>query len=275
MIRPPHPALRPFVRELWITERARPTQPARLVERAMPDGLMHIAIRLTHASIHIADDSRANDFGYAVLGGARSGHYVRASRGCARSIGATLLPGAARVFFGSSALAFANRHTNLNDLWGTEVTSLREHLIELRRPSLQLDLFELYLLNRMPAIRGVHPAIATSLANMRGDEDVASMVDRSGFSHRRFIELFVESVGLSPKKFMRVRRFQRVLKLLAAQPSASWAQLATDAGYADQPHLNRDFREFAGVAPEVYRRAAPESPGHVVIAAHTRTKDSD
>jgi AraC-like DNA-binding protein len=272
MIRPPHPALRPFVRDLWITEQARPALPSRFVERAMPDGLMHIAIRLTQASIRIADDSGADDFGYAVLGGARSGHYVRASRGPARSIGATLLPGAARVFFGASALAFAHRHTSLNDLWSAEVSSLREHLIELRRPSLQLDLFELNLLNRLPTIRGVHPAIAASLANMRPDEDVTSMVDRSGFSHRRFIELFVESVGLPPKKLMRVRRFQRVLKLLAAQPAASWAQLAADAGYADQPHLNRDFREFAGVAPEVYRRAAPESPGHVVIAAPTSSK---
>jgi AraC-like DNA-binding protein len=272
MIRPPHPALRPFVRDLWITELPRAGRSNDADERAMPDGLMHIAIRLSHAQIRIHDSTRAQDFGYAVLGGARSGHYVRAGRGPTRSIGATLLPGAARVFFGTSALAFANRHTSLMDLWGAEVSSLREHLIELRRPSLQLDLFELYLLNRLPAIRGVHPAIAASLATLQPDEDVSSMVERSGFSHRRFIELFVESVGLSPKKFMRVRRFQRVLKLLKAQPKAAWAQLALDAGYADQPHLNREFREFAGLAPEDYRRAAPDSPGHVVVGPGSGSK---
>ncbi|HVF17323.1 MAG TPA: helix-turn-helix domain-containing protein [Steroidobacteraceae bacterium] len=272
MIRTPHPALRPFVRDLWINERPRSGHPNTADERAMPDGLMHIVIRLSHAQIRIADSSKAHDFGYAVLGGARSGHYVRGSHASARSIGATLLPGAARVFFGNSALAFANRHTKLDDLWGAEVTLLREHLAELRRPSLQLDLFELYLLNRLPAIRGVHPAIAASLAALQPDEDVSSMVERSGFSHRRFVELFVETVGLSPKKFMRVRRFQRVLKMLSAQPTKSWAQLALDAGYADQPHLNRDFREFAGLAPEEYRRAAPESPGHVVIADPPRSK---
>jgi AraC-like DNA-binding protein len=238
----------------------------------MPDGLMHIAIRLSQAQIRIADSSQPRDFGYAVLGGARSGHYERASRGPARSIGATLLPGAARVFFGASALAFANRHTNLHDLWGAEIASLREHLIELRRSSLQLDLLELYLLNRLPAVRGMHPAIATTLANMHADEDVGAMVARSGFSHRRFIELFSESVGLPPKKFMRVRRFQRVLTLLSKEPHASWAQVAFDAGYADQPHLNRDFREFAGLAPEEYRRAAPDSPGHVVVAQTSRRK---
>jgi AraC-like DNA-binding protein len=73
-------------------------------------------------------------------------------------------------------------------------------------------------------------------------------------------------VGLAPKLYCRVLRLQRALRLAAAEPGTPWAELALAAGYSDQPHLNRDFAELAGMSPGTYRAHAPASPSHVPLA---------
>jgi AraC-like DNA-binding protein len=266
MNRLPHVALRPFIKTLWVSEHARP-QGLRLKERALPDGHMHVVIRLTGAPIRILDTAHptGHSYGYSVIGGARSSYYVRELPEPARAIGATLLPGAAHALFGVSALELANRHTSLVDLWGAQVDALRNRLLQVAQPRQQLELFELFLLARVPQVKGLHPAIAQVFANTPALHDVRSMVSSSGLSHRRFVELFGHAVGLTPKRFARVLRFQGALKSVGRNPRPRWSEVALNAGYSDQAHFNREFREFGGLTPEEYRRAAPESPGHVRI----------
>jgi methylphosphotriester-DNA--protein-cysteine methyltransferase len=72
-------------------------------------------------------------------------------------------------------------------------------------------------------------------------------------------------VGLTPKLFCRVSRFQRVIERMAARPSESWVDRAMFAGYSDQPHFIRQFREFAGLTPREYHSLAPALPNHVPV----------
>ncbi len=81
---------------------------------------------------------------------------------------------------------------------------------------------------------------------------VAASLD---WSHRHFIARFSEAVGLSPKRYARLVRFGRVLLRLERQKETGLAEIAQDAGYADQAHFNRDFRRFSGISPGEYRKA--------------------
>jgi AraC-like DNA-binding protein len=90
-------------------------------------------------------------------------------------------------------------------------------------------------------------------------------VKESGYSHRRFIELFRRTLGLTPKLYCRVLRFQEALERGAATRAASWVDVALDAGYSDQAHFNREFLEFAGVTPGQYREISPAFSHHVAI----------
>jgi transcriptional regulator GlxA family with amidase domain len=67
-------------------------------------------------------------------------------------------------------------------------------------------------------------------------------------SPRQLERVFHREVGLPPKLYARLLRFRRMLGVLnRADPR--WADLAAHAGYSDQPHLVREFREFAGLSP--------------------------
>src|SRR6185503_14928704 len=70
----------------------------------------------------------------------------------------------------------------------------------------------------------------------RPGADVGDVTGRTGLSRRRFIEVFTAEVGMTPKRFARVRRFQRALALARRTSSPDWARLALVAGYFDQSH---------------------------------------
>ena len=91
------------------------------------------------------------------------------------------------------------------------------------------------------------------------------MVEQVGFSQRRFIQLFSDEVGLTPKLFCRVNRFQRVVRRLATMNEVDWAQVALDCGYYDQAHFIHDFQAFAGITPSAYLQDRTEHLNHVPL----------
>jgi transcriptional regulator GlxA family with amidase domain len=90
------------------------------------------------------------------------------------------------------------------------------------------------------------------------DVRVRDVARRVGLSQRRFIQVFAAEVGLTPKLYARVKRFQRARALVRGTAPPDWAQLAVECGYFDQAHLIRDFRAFAGLTPEEYLRHRSE-----------------
>ncbi len=126
-------------------------------------------------------------------------------------------------------------------------------------------MFESFMLARLDRTRCGRPAVVRALTLLEAGADVGTTVRETGYSHRRFLELFREGVGMEPKRYSRIRRFQRALKGLADQPDVAWADLAQIAGYSDQPHFNREFRVFAGLSPGQYRGRSMASPNHVPI----------
>lgn len=265
LTRRPQPALRPFVRVLWAAE-----SPANPIprERVLPTGAAHLAVRLAGPSLrlyHDEVDRSGRDAGHAVLGGPRATFYLRDVSSASSSVGAAFTPGAVTAITGVCARELAERHTSLEDIWGRAARELRERLQQAADPGARLDVLEAFLIARLPAVRGVHPAIAHALDRVATATDVRQLVVESGFSHRRFIELFRSAVGLPPKLYARVLRLQRALELASAPGRGSLADLALDAGYADQPHLNRDFRELAGISPGSYQKLLVVYSHHVPV----------
>ena len=84
-------------------------------------------------------------------------------------------------------------------------------------------------------------------------------------SRRRFIEVFAEEVGFTPKLYLRLQRFKRVLNHVYGASQIDLSEVAYLHGYADQPHFNREFREFSGLTPSQYLARPGQGPGHAVL----------
>ena len=230
---------------------------------------MHLVFRLGGDRLRLfrdAEDTTGRIVGDALVGGARASYYIRESSGALYSVGAQLRPGAAQALFGLPADELADHHTSLGDLWGQTAASIHDRLSETDCSESRLDLLEAILAAKLPAVRGLHPAVAGALQQFSQMSSVQDVVRHSGYSHRTFISLFTRSVGLTPKRYCRVLRFRRALERSSAGPPAL-IDLAGAAGYSDQAHFTREFREFAGMTPSEYRRAAPRFAYHVAVGS--------
>lgn len=90
---------------------------------------------------------------------------------------------------------------------------------------------------------------------------VSKLSDRLDISDRHLRRLVEGATGYSPKQYARLVRFNKALLLADAEPSPSWAALATEAGYFDQAHMIRDFTALAECSPAALnaeRRAESE-----------------
>lgn len=102
------------------------------------------------------------------------------------------------------------------------------------------------------------------LCGTGGTLGVAALAAETGWSRRHLLTRFHDQVGLAPKVAGRVLRFQRASALVTAG-AGTLAEVAAACGYADQPHLVREFRSLAGVTPTTFRAewAAGSPPGGV------------
>jgi AraC-like DNA-binding protein len=269
LARAPGPILQPFVESLWaIDPSCDCARGARRREHVLPTGQMHLAFRLSGEPLRLFSNGEDDDghlAGDAVVGGARDDHYIRDISRPARSVGAQLLPGAAEALFGVYADELAGRHTPLDHLWGSEVDWMREQLMEPAMLHQRIDRLESILMARLSTRRTIHPVVPHALEQLRAASSIRRIVQSSGYSHKSVMSLFRRSVGLTPKRYWRVLRFQRVLGMVAGPEGLPLADAALEAGYADQAHFSREFKAMTGVTPSEYRNASPEAPHHLGI----------
>ena len=251
------PVLARYVDQLWLAAaggEGRSGDGAVRIERVLPTGAMHLVVRLD-APLTLVSAAGAENVGHAILGGARASFYERDVTRSSRGVGALLRPGAAEALFGVPASELAHRHTPLDALLGASViASLRDELASSPTP---LRVFERFLAQRLRPV-AVAPPVREMLRMLATGSTVAAAVERAGYSHRACVAMFSAAVGLGPKAYARVRRFQRAL--VATAPLAT---VASTNGYADQAHLCRDFAELAGISPTAHRKLALASPNHV------------
>jgi len=278
--RAPIPALGPFIEELWAGEGEQ--GPGAVVrQRMLPSGRVHLVLRLADGPLRIFEPSAggcAQTLRRSLVGGARSGFYVREHTGASPSVGAVLHPGAAPLLFGVGADELAERHTELEDLWGSAAVRLRARVAEAPDAAARLRLLEAFLAGRLPVHGGVDARFTQLLRCAHELPTLRAAAQASALSQRQFIAHFRRGVGLGPKRYLRVRRFQRVLRQLHGGGGGSWAELALQAGYSDQAHFNREFLAFAGITPGAYRRLAPPQASHlqeVNFLQDTQGRDSE
>ncbi|MFD8435835.1 helix-turn-helix domain-containing protein [Streptomyces microflavus] len=174
----------------------------------------------------------------------------------------SLTPLGARAVYGVPAGELAHRLVPLDELLGALGVELVDRLRAATTWAARFAVLDELLLRAVGRGDGdrlyrVRPEVAQAwrrLVVARGRVQVGAVATELGWSRRYLTERFRGEVGLSPKTFARVLRFEHAHDLATAHDPLPWADVATVAGYADQAHLVRDWREFTGRSPTVWRR---------------------
>ena len=253
--RKPNLALAEFVRLFWYWSEP----PRRFVhERVLPMGTVELVIRL--------ESPRTSDSGIA---GPRSSPLIIERHATHQLLGVHFAPGGAFPFLGFPFGEIYNSWITLADLWGE---SRARRLLELLsgEPTIELkfQLLERWLLWIADQPLKHHAAISFALKEFDDEPGLRSsavVAEKVNLSQRRFIDIFRNEVGMTPKLFCRVQRFHHIIQRVQHQEKVDWVDLAFSCGYTDQSHFIHEFREFSGLRPSEYLGLRTEHLGHVKV----------
>lgn len=159
--------------------------------------------------------------------------------------------GAAR----ENASALVDRIVTLEALWARVGAETEAELLKARTASDVLDCIARAVHHRHPACPDSSAAVlARRAAHLLETHSgpVEPVAAKLGVTPRHLRRVFTESIGISPKAFVRGVRLRRAVQMAAT--AENWSRIAADAGYYDQAHLIADFRELLGMTPGAYRR---------------------
>jgi AraC-like DNA-binding protein len=159
--------------------------------------------------------------------------------------GLRFAPGIAPIVLGMPAQPFANRRVRLDELWRpSEVRRLVDRLAESPTPG---HVLESLAADRLQDVDQRDVLVLREVVRLlRAGRGVTAVGEAVGLSARQLRRRSLDAFGYGPKTLARILRAQRAIGLAGA--GARFADVAVDAGYADQAHLAREVRAFAGVS---------------------------
>ena len=104
-----------------------------------------------------------------------------------------------------------------------------------------------------------------------GAVSVGALTDAAGVSGNHLATQFKSHVGVTPKRVARIYRFARLILSVDARRPVDWSQLAQTAGYFDQAHFSREFKDFTGHTPTAIPGAAAPVPRRAGVPAGQRS----
>jgi AraC-like DNA-binding protein len=259
----PAPPLDRYIECFWWSLRDEPQNHG---EHMLPSGRAQLVIALHENPIlcYHPDSHVPMSWSGGVVHGPQTSHYLAGPKPKGVTVGVSFRPGAAGALLGASMAELIDRHVALDAIWGKRGAALCQRLMSAVGPKDAFRILEESLSAPLHRPLLMHPSIAQTLARGTGEglPRIAEAQHASGFSARHFIALFRAAVGMSPKHFSRIQRFNSAVRSLAAADKPSLSDVAATAGYSDQAHLTREFREFAGVTPTQYRPSSADRPLH-------------
>jgi AraC-like DNA-binding protein len=250
--------LRRFVRSLWY---ANTPFVKHWRERILPTGCAHIVVSLSRDFLTDCPEGRPDQRAApALVVGQRSVYEIIGTADLVDLAGVIFRPGAVPAFVVDRADLISNRNFPLDQIWSGYTDHLRGRMLEGSSPEARLRILEdclaTLLLKRCTSPDwGPHPAVKFALEQFERDSSqfsVAEIARRTGWSERRFSQLFREQVGFPPKVWCRLQRFQRAVQHLSADVKCPWAELAVECGFYDQAHFANEFRSFSGIDLTTY-----------------------
>lgn len=252
----PSPALQRYLECFWFAADTGDL-PSANPERILPDGCLELIFHLGADFQRWSPTEGWEKQPRSFIVGELTRFLIVRPTGHAIIMGVRFRPRGAYRFLRLPLDELTDQNIPLTDVWGREGQQLEEAVQEAQDVGERQMLVEEFLLRELSNTisRPRFESAVEEIIYSRGLARVGEVASRIGLSSRQLEREFRASVGLSPKAFARIIRFQNLMRLVGEQPLGEWTRLALDGGYADQPHMVREFREFTGQSPTEHNMA--------------------
>jgi AraC-like DNA-binding protein len=247
----PTPALRPFVRR-YIGYRFLGFAPG--THLGLPSPHLTVVISLAEPT-RVALRPGQQSIGYAALAsGLTTAPAFIAHDGDQYGVQLELTPLGARSLLGVPASGLAGSVADLSDLLGAATAELPDRMAACNGWPQRFAVLDEVLRRRVDRLAAPVPTLTHVWRRVLGSGGavrVADLADEVGWSRRHLSAQFAGEFGATPKDVARIVRFHRS-KCMLQDGGRTVAEVAAAAGYYDQPHLAREWRDLAGVPPSVW-----------------------
>ena len=246
----PSPSLAKYLECIWFASETRTSPASGTAERVLPDGcvewIFHLGLPFRR---WLNEKWEVQPRSFVV--GELTRFILLQPTGPTATMGVRFRPGGAYHFLPFPLDLLTDEAVPVGDIWGREGEHLEDAVLDAPNDARRRLVVEKFLtarlLNTEPHEQ--FDAAVSVIMQSRGQTRVAQLAAVVGWSPRQLEREFRTKAGLSPKALARIIRFQSLLQLVGEAPLRQWASLALEGGYADQSHMVREFREFAGQSP--------------------------
>ena len=253
----PAPPLNNFIDVFIYFERV---EHAHTVDRFLPNGDTEILIDFHDTPQYIYDNNTLKEIQachHVWASGMRTEPITIPSGNGAAMMVISFKKGRAAPFFPFPMEEIKDSVVDADLVWSQDMGDLRERLLETKDIELRFRMVEDYLLLKFRSKLDLNPCVAFAVSEMIERPDainIALMNNKIGYSKKHFADMFRKQVGVTPKSYLKVMRFQKAIRTIDAAAEIDWGNIALDCGFYDQAHFINDFKHFSGFTPEQYSK---------------------
>lgn len=248
---PPNRILQEYVKYFWIFEENEPPSQVS-VFKILPDGLPSL---IYQDASNVFIDANSNPLPQLYIYGQFTKFSLNKATGPFRIIGAYFEPIALKALFGIDAKEFRNLNIPLDDLVSN---SILEQLSDAKSSYEIVETLSDFLQTQILQSYSVSQNAKWALNLLQGGKSLKEVQEEMKISERSLERLANQYIGMNPKMYSRIMRFQNSLNLLKTAHFDSILDLALENEYFDQSHFNREFKEFAGITPSLFHQKMSE-----------------
>lgn len=264
---PVHP-LSNFIEAFIYFERV---EHAHTVDRFLPNGDTEILIDFHDTPQFIYDNNSLKEIqacNRVWASGVRTEPITIPSGNGAAMMVISFKKGMAAPFFPFPMEEISDAVVDADLIWGSEFSDLRERLLEEKDVGCRFSLVEEFLMKAFASKLAINPCIEFAIREMSIRPDrisISKMNEKIGYSQKHFTDMFRRSVGITPKSYLKIMRFQKAVQTIDTATGIEWDMIAQECGFYDQAHFINDFKHFSGFTPEQYSKISTNYQNYVPV----------
>ncbi len=245
--------------------------PVHTVDRFLPDGNVNIVFDLTDYPKYIYDNESLKEIQTCRnvwFSGLRSKYITIPSGKDSEMFIINFHKGKSYPFVQTPLSELTDSVVDGDLVLTSEIMDMRSMLLESALITQKFKVAEDFLLLKFRKRLVVNPFIDFAVSKILaspGQSSIQEISSKVGYSQKHLIKLFKDHVGMTPKGFLKIIRFQKAIQEIDAAKKISWAGLALECGYYDQAHFIHDFKTFSGFSPNEYLLKQSEYLNYVAI----------